>query len=45
MHMIAPAVVKPGERVDAGEKLGGLCCTGSCWGDHLHFEIREGKCI
>ena len=45
MHMIAPAVVKPGERVDAGEKLGGLGCTGSCWGDHLHFEIRDGKGI
>jgi murein DD-endopeptidase MepM/ murein hydrolase activator NlpD len=45
MHMIAPAMVKPGERVDAGEKLGGLGCTGSCWGDHLHFEIREGKGI
>jgi murein DD-endopeptidase MepM/ murein hydrolase activator NlpD len=45
MHMIAPAVVKPSEKVQAGQKLGGLGCTGSCWGDHLHFEIREGKGI
>ena len=20
-----------------------LGCTGSCWGDHLHFEIRDGR--
>jgi murein DD-endopeptidase MepM/ murein hydrolase activator NlpD len=45
MHMIAPALVKPGERVRAGERLGGLGCTGSCWGDHLHFEVREGRGI
>jgi murein DD-endopeptidase MepM/ murein hydrolase activator NlpD len=45
MHMIAPALVKPGDRVDAGEKLGGVGCTGSCWGDHLHFEIRDGRGI
>jgi murein DD-endopeptidase MepM/ murein hydrolase activator NlpD len=45
MHMIEPATVEPGERVSAGERLGGLGCTGSCWGDHLHFEIREGKGI
>jgi murein DD-endopeptidase MepM/ murein hydrolase activator NlpD len=45
MHMISPALVKPGERVHAGQKLGGLGCTGSCWGDHLHFEIRDGRGI
>jgi murein DD-endopeptidase MepM/ murein hydrolase activator NlpD len=45
MHMIAPAAVKAGEQVDAGQRLGGLGCTGSCWGDHLHFEIRDGKGI
>jgi murein DD-endopeptidase MepM/ murein hydrolase activator NlpD len=43
MHMIAPASVKTGERVEAGQRLGGLGCTGSCWGDHLHFEIRDGR--
>jgi murein DD-endopeptidase MepM/ murein hydrolase activator NlpD len=45
MHMIAPALVDPGDRVHAGERLGGLGCTGSCWGDHLHFEIRDGRGI
>jgi murein DD-endopeptidase MepM/ murein hydrolase activator NlpD len=45
MHMIAPALVEPGDRVHAGERLGGLGCTGSCWGDHLHFEIRDGRGI
>jgi murein DD-endopeptidase MepM/ murein hydrolase activator NlpD len=45
MHMIAPANVKTGERVDAGERVGGLGCTGSCFGDHLHFEVRAGKGI
>ena len=43
MHMIAPAGVNAGEKVEAGEQLGGVGCTGSCWGDHLHFEIRAGK--
>ncbi len=43
MHMIAPPIVAQGEKVKAGQKLGGLGCTGSCWGDHLHFEIREGR--
>jgi murein DD-endopeptidase MepM/ murein hydrolase activator NlpD len=43
MHMIAPAAVHAGEKVKAGQKLGGLGCTGSCWGDHLHFEVHDGK--
>jgi murein DD-endopeptidase MepM/ murein hydrolase activator NlpD len=45
MHMLAPADVRTGERVDAGERIGELGCTGSCWGDHLHFEIRAGRGI
>ncbi len=43
MHMVAAPQVKEGERVSAGDRLGGVGCTGSCWGDHLHFEIRSGK--
>jgi murein DD-endopeptidase MepM/ murein hydrolase activator NlpD len=43
MHMVAPAKHRVGEKVDAGEEVGGVGCTGSCSGDHLHFEIRAGK--
>jgi murein DD-endopeptidase MepM/ murein hydrolase activator NlpD len=43
MHMIEPAAVREGERVRAGEQVGGVGCTGSCWGDHLHFEVRDGR--
>jgi murein DD-endopeptidase MepM/ murein hydrolase activator NlpD len=43
MHMITPAAVRDSERVRAGQRLGGVGCTGSCWGDHLHFEVREGR--
>ena len=27
----------------AGDTVGALGCTGSCWGNHLHFEIRLGR--
>lgn len=43
MHLVAPAKHATGDKVKAGEQLGGVGCTGSCSGDHLHFEIREGK--
>ncbi len=43
MHMVAPAAAKPGQEVHSGQRLGGVGCTGSCFGDHLHFEIRAGK--
>lgn len=43
MHMIAPAVVEQGQQVEAGQHLGDLGCTGSCWGDHLHFEVHDGR--
>jgi murein DD-endopeptidase MepM/ murein hydrolase activator NlpD len=45
MHMLAPAEVRTGDRVAAGERVGAVGCTGSCWGDHLHFEVRKGRGI
>ena len=42
-HMLEPAMVSVGEHVPAGQQLGKLGCTGSCWGDHLHFEERAGR--
>ena len=42
-HLLAPALVRPGERVSAGQKVGQVGCSGSCWGEHLHFEIRRGR--
>ncbi len=33
--------VKPGDAVQAGEKLGVAGCTGICVGTHLHFELRQ----
>ena len=43
MHMSAPASVAAGDRLEPGEEVGLLGCTGSCDGAHLHFEIREGR--
>ncbi len=43
MHMIAPPSVEAGDELTAGQGIGGVGCTGSCWGDHLHFEVRAGR--
>ncbi len=32
--------VGTGQSVEQGEVIGYVGCTGSCFGDHLHFEIR-----
>ena len=45
LHMVRPPNVKAGDRVRAGEWLGGVGCTGSCFGDHLHFEVRSGRAL
>jgi murein DD-endopeptidase MepM/ murein hydrolase activator NlpD len=32
--------VSSGQSVDQGEVIGSVGCTGHCFGDHLHFEVR-----
>ena len=43
LHMLHPARLHPGEAVRAGRRVGAVGCTGSCWGDHLHLELRRGR--
>ena len=43
LHMLHPSRVGPGRRVRAGQRVGAVGCTGSCWGDHLHLEVRRGR--
>jgi len=43
LHLQAPAVVAVGQRVRGGQGVARVGCSGSCFGDHLHFEIRRGR--
>jgi murein DD-endopeptidase MepM/ murein hydrolase activator NlpD len=43
LHMRAPTPHAIGDAVQGGERIGAVGCTGSCWGDHLHLEMREGR--
>ena len=43
LHLRHPSRVRVGERVRAGQRVGAVGCTGSCWGDHLHLEVRLGR--
>jgi murein DD-endopeptidase MepM/ murein hydrolase activator NlpD len=43
LHMLHPSRVRVGARVQSGQRVGAVGCTGSCWGDHLHLEVRVGK--
>ena len=45
LHLIESASVRSGQRVVAGEQVGRVGCTGSCFGDHLHFEVRRGRSL
>lgn len=37
---LASFLVRPGQIVEPGQQLGVAGCTGSCFGTHLHFEVR-----
>jgi murein DD-endopeptidase MepM/ murein hydrolase activator NlpD len=43
LHMLRPAHLHAGDRVRMGQRVGAVGCTGSCWGDHLHLEMRAGE--
>jgi murein DD-endopeptidase MepM/ murein hydrolase activator NlpD len=34
--------VSQGQSVAQGQTIGAVGCTGRCFGDHVHFEIRVG---
>jgi peptidoglycan hydrolase-like protein with peptidoglycan-binding domain len=38
-HLQSSATVSKGQRVSPGTPVGRVGCTGSCSGDHLHFEM------
>jgi murein DD-endopeptidase MepM/ murein hydrolase activator NlpD len=42
-HMRHRSPLREGDLVRAGDPVGEVGCTGSCWGTHLHFEIRLGR--
>jgi murein DD-endopeptidase MepM/ murein hydrolase activator NlpD len=37
---LSKIMVGAGDELDQGDNLGLVGCTGSCTGDHLHFELR-----
>ena len=43
LHMRAPTPLAVGDSVQGGDRVGAVGCTGSCWGDHLHLEMRTGR--
>jgi murein DD-endopeptidase MepM/ murein hydrolase activator NlpD len=45
LHMLRRTPLDPGDQVAAGMQVGTMGCTGSCYGTHLHFEVRVGKGI
>jgi murein DD-endopeptidase MepM/ murein hydrolase activator NlpD len=38
-HLRLPAAVQPGEKVQAGQRLGSVGDSGNAWDCHLHFEV------
>jgi murein DD-endopeptidase MepM/ murein hydrolase activator NlpD len=42
-HMQRRSPLRQGDTVRAGDRVGAIGCTGSCYGTHLHFEVRVGR--
>jgi murein DD-endopeptidase MepM/ murein hydrolase activator NlpD len=42
-HMQHRSPLRQGDGVGAGDPVGAMGCTGSCYGTHLHFEVRLGR--
>jgi murein DD-endopeptidase MepM/ murein hydrolase activator NlpD len=42
-HMQNRSPLRHGDGVRAGDPVGTMGCTGSCYGTHLHFEVRLGR--
>ncbi|HEY6780566.1 MAG TPA: M23 family metallopeptidase [Thermoleophilaceae bacterium] len=43
LHMLRPTSLRPHDQIVVGARVGRVGCTGSCWGDHLHLELRRGR--
>jgi len=43
LHMERPSPLEVGDRVRGGQRVGAVGCSGSCFGDHLHIELRKGS--
>jgi murein DD-endopeptidase MepM/ murein hydrolase activator NlpD len=43
LHMRSPSRLRVGQDVEAGQRVGAVGCSGSCRGDHVHFEMRLGR--
>ena len=42
LHMLRPTRSSRATGAE-GQRVGAVGCTGSCWGDHLHLEMRRGR--
>jgi murein DD-endopeptidase MepM/ murein hydrolase activator NlpD len=45
LHMRAPTRLREGDGVEAGQRIGAVGCTGSCWGALLLLQLRQGRSV